>query len=399
MNVPVSRRVHQLTTGIFSELAEKKRAAKALGQDVIDLSIGSPDLPPPAEVQKALVENVKDGSQFGYTLRGLPEFHEAAADFYYRRYGVQVMAETEVLQLMGSQDGLAHLATALLNPEDAVLVPNPGYPIYEASVHISGAQLIPMPLQKENGFLPDLKSLAEQDLSRVKLMILNYPGNPVTALANREFFVELVAFARRHNIVVAHDFAYSELVFDGKRPLSLLSIPGAKEVAVEFNSLSKTFNMAGCRIGYVMGNQHIIGLLGRLKSHIDYGIFEPIQRAGIAALRSSHTVLDRLVQQYEQRRNTLIGGLHEAGWPVPRSEATMFVWAPIPNLVGRQAPWTSREFSFDLLETTGVAVTPGNAFGSLGEGYVRIALVQPEQRLAEAAARINLFLDRARAAK
>lgn len=386
MDFEGSRRIRQLTTGIFSEVASRKQAVKASGRTVIDLSVGSPDLPPSQRVQDALAKGVRDGTAYGYTLFGLPEFHSAVTDFYRRRYQVDLDPQTEVLQLMGSQDGLAHLALALLDEEDAVLVPNPGYPIYEASVTIAGAQIIPYPLLESNGFLPDLDSLEQQDMSRVRLMIVNYPGNPVAALANASFFERLVAFAKAHDIMIAHDFAYSELVFDGIRAPSLLATPGAKEVAIEFNSLSKTFNMAGCRIAYAVGNPQMLNLLGRLKSHIDYGVFEPVQRAAITALQGPDEHFTNLVAIYEKRRNALVDGLHRAGWPIQSPQATMFAWARIPG------GWTSREFAFRLLDETGVAVVPGIAFGSMGEGFVRMALVQSESLLSEAAQRMGDFL-------
>ena len=387
MKIAASEKLKKLTTGIFTELADKKKDALKRGKDIIDLSVGSPDMTPSAYVVDALLEYSKDVTKYGYTLKGIDEFHEAVAHFYKQRYDVNLHPHEEVLQLMGSQDGLSHLATAIVNPGEYVLVPDPGYPIYEASVALAGGIVYPMPLLEENQYLPKLDKIPQEILQKTKMMIISYPGNPVTALANAAFFEEVVAFARKYNILVAHDFAYSELIFDQHEKLSFMSIPGAKEVGIEFNSLSKTFNLAGCRIGYVVGNPEAISILAALKSHIDYGIFYPIQMAAVTALTSDYTALDNQAREYEKRRDILLTGLAKAGWQVAKSPATMFVWAKIPS------GWTSREFAFELIEKAGVAVVPGDAFGQLGEGYVRMALVQAPEKLAEAAERIQQFLE------
>lgn len=386
MNLFGSEKVQKLTSSIFQEVANRKQEAIARGKEVIDLSVGSPDFPPPSFIVDTLVEYAKDPSKYGYTLRGLTEFNEAVSYFYKERYSVNLDANTEVLQLMGSQDGLAHLAMAMINQGDYVLVPDPGYPIYEASVSIAGGEIFPMPLLEENNFLPKLEEIPLDVLQKTKMMIISYPGNPVTALADHSFFEEVIQFAKLHNILVVHDFAYSELIYDGNPKISFLSIPGAKEIGIEFNSLSKTFNMAGCRIGYVVGNQKAIEILASFKSHIDYGIFYPIQKAAIKALTSDYTFLQEQAMQYEIRRDALISGLEKSGWQVTKSPATMFVWAKIP------AGWNSREFAFELIDQAGVAVIPGDAFGKQGEGFVRIAMVQSPERLTEATERIQKFL-------
>jgi aspartate/methionine/tyrosine aminotransferase len=319
-------------------------------------------------------------------LKGTAEFNEAVCHFYKERYSVQIDPAKEVLQLMGSQDGLAHLATAMIDPGDYVLVPDPGYPIYEASVTLAGGILYPMPLKEENRYLPQLDQIPLEILKKTRMMIISYPGNPVTALADEDFFERVIEFAEQHNILVVHDFAYSELIFDDHPQISFMSIPGAKEVGIEFNSLSKTFNMAGCRIGYAVGNEQALNILATLKSNIDYGVFYPIQKAAEVALASEYSTLSVQKREYEKRRDTLITGLEKSGWKVPKSPATMFIWAKIPS------GWTSRTFAFELIEKAGVAVIPGDAFGKLGEGYVRIALVQPPDVLAEAAERIQGFL-------
>lgn len=381
-----SHRLLPLAAGIFSELHEHKGIARASGHNIIDLTVGSPDLSPPKAIMEALAGYAEDKANYGYTLTAIPSFLAAVADFYNKRYGVELNPLREVVQLMGSQDGLAHLALALLNPGDHVLVPDPGYPIYSASVQIAGGQTYPMPLLAEHGFLPQLETIPLEILRRTRFMILSYPGNPVTALASQEFFEKAIAFARQHEILIVHDFAYSELVFDGVRPVSLLSLPGAKEVSIEFNSLSKTFNMAGCRIGYAVGNETALRALGLLKSHIDYGVFYPIQKAAELALQSDFRELDTLANTYQNRRDALVSSLSQAGWQVQSPPATMFVWARLPE------GWSSRGFAFQLLNETGVAVTPGDAFGTNGEGYVRMALVQSEDQLREAAEKIGRFL-------
>jgi LL-diaminopimelate aminotransferase len=386
MNLIASDKMKNLTTGIFTELANKKQDALNKGIDVIDLSVGSPDLPPPTFVVETLVKYSQDTTKYGYTLKGIAEFNEAVATFYRKRYSVNLDPTSEVLQLMGSQDGLSHLATAIVNPGEYVLVPDPGYPIYEASVTLAGGLVYPMPLLEENQFLPKLDEIPQDILKKTKMMILSYPGNPVTAMANEAFFEEVVSFARKNNILVVHDFAYSELIFDRHPQISFMSVKGAKEVGIEFNSLSKTFNMAGCRVGYVVGNKEAINILASLKSHIDYGVFYPIQKAAATALTSDYTVLQEQVKEYEKRRDLFITGLENAGWKVAKSPATMFIWAKIPS------GWTSRQFAFALIEKAGVAVVPGDAFGQQGEGYVRMAIVQSPEKLTEAAKRIQRFL-------
>jgi LL-diaminopimelate aminotransferase len=386
MKIVPSKKTQNMATSIFTELADKKREAMKKGIEVIDLSVGSPDMPPPANVVDTLVQYSKDTTKYGYTLRGIHEFHEAVGYFYKQRYGVELNPTTEVLQLMGSQDGLSHLATAMIEQGDYVLVPDPGYPIYEQGVMIAGGSIYPMPLLEENNYLPKLTQIPLEVLHKTKMMIISYPGNPVTALASKEFFEEVVEFAKKYNILVVHDFAYSELIFDDNPQISFMSVEGAKEVGIEFNSLSKTFNMAGCRIGYAVGNEEALRIFASFKSNIDYGVFYPIQMAAVSALTSDFNVLREQLKDYERRRDILIAGLEEGGWEVAKSPATMFVWAKIP------AGWTSRKFAFELIEKAGVAVVPGDAFGAQGEGYVRMALVQSPEKLANAAKRIQKFL-------
>ncbi|OYD08815.1 aminotransferase class I/II-fold pyridoxal phosphate-dependent enzyme [Paludifilum halophilum] len=382
MDIQASNHIQQLRRGIFNEILDEKRRLEKEGKSLIDLSIGSPDLPPPDFVTEIIQHASKD---YFYTMGAIPTFNGKVADFYNDRYDVKLHPESEVLQLIGSQDGLAHLATAMINPGDYVLVPDPGYPIFEVGVRIAGGQPYPLPLTEENDYLPRLDRVPQHILNRAKMMILNYPANPVTATADRSFFKEVVRFAQKYNILVVHDFTYSELVFDGKRGISLLSVPGAKEVGVEFNSFSKTFNMAGCRIGYMAGNEKVLNIMETMMSHTQYGIFYPIQKAAEAALTRGFDFMEQQVNTYQSRRDVLMDRLNQAGWPLSKPPATMYVWTRTPG--GRD----SMDFTFRLMREAGIVVTPGKAFGPEGEGYVRISLVQPEDQLAKAAERINRF--------
>jgi LL-diaminopimelate aminotransferase len=381
-----SKRASSFKTLIFSELAAYKRAKQQTGASLIDLSIGSPDLGPPSFIMESLSMSVRDPLQYGYTLQGSPTFNQAVAH-YYKKFNVDLNPDTEVIQVTGSQEGLVHLPMIYAEEGDLILVPDPGYTAYEAGVLMSGAALYRMPLKEEAAFLPDLEAIPEDVASRAKMMILNFPGNPVPALATEAFFKEAIGFAKKYNIIIVHDFAYCELVFDQHQPISFLSIEGAKEVGVEFNSLSKSFNMAGCRIGYVTGNSEVIQAFRRLKSNLDYGIFAPLEQAAIQALLNGEAFAEENRRLYQNRRDVFINGLREAGWVVDPPKASMFVWARIPK------GWTSMDFAFSLIDKAGVVVTPGNAFGAHGEGFVRIAMVQPEEVLLEACQRIKIALE------
>lgn len=374
--------MNDFQTSIFSELADYKKQKIQEGKELIDLSIGSPDLPPPDFVIEELQKNVKDSSQYGYTLTGTAELHQAITNYYQRQFHVSLHPNDEVLTVMGSQDGLVHLPMVLANPGDTILVPDPGYTAYDAGISLAGALPFKMPLKEENHFLPDLTKIPKSVRENTKVMILNFPGNPVPALATKEFFEEVVQFAKKNQIVILHDFAYSELYYEDK-PISFLSVKGAKEVGVEFNSLSKSFNMAGCRIGYIVGNAQVINGLNRLKSNLDYGIFLPVQKAAIAALNNSNQFSEQLRSIYKQRRDSLVSGLNGLGWEVEPPKASMFVWAKVPK------PFTSTQFAYKLIDEAGIVVTPGNAFGSEGEGYVRIALTQNAEVLEKAIARLK----------
>ncbi|MEV5026009.1 aminotransferase class I/II-fold pyridoxal phosphate-dependent enzyme [Paenibacillus sp. LPE1-1-1.1] len=391
-----SNRLSQLGSSIFAEVAAWKRSAAESGLDIIDLGIGSPDQPPSPTVRQALSEAALRRDMYAYPAvkSGLP-FRDHAAKWMKHRFNVELDAASEIVTLLGSQDGLAHLAMALCDPGDMALLPNPGYPIYAGSLALAGVEAMLMPLKEENGFMPDLDAISDADWDRATFILLNYPNNPISAVADVAFFERLIDKARRHGVLVVHDLAYSEMGFDGCEPPSILEVPGALDQAVEFHSLSKSFNMAGCRIGFLAGNKTAVGALRELKANIDYGVFDPVQEAGIAALKEAiaGAELPKAGKLYEQRRNTFIEAIRAEGWQVAAPKATMFVWAPLPPMQwSQEEPWTSRRISQEMLRQTGVVVVPGEAFGSEGEGYVRIALVESEKRLIEAAKRIGSFI-------
>jgi LL-diaminopimelate aminotransferase len=371
-------------TSVFSELAQYKRQQLEAGKTITDLSIGSPDLPPPPFIIESLTKHVQNVDLYGYPLHGIDRFHQAVQQFYQKNYKVTLNTENEILQLMGSQDGLVHLPMTLLNEGDTMLVPDPGYPAYEAGATMAKAKMYAMPLQKENDFLPDLDQIPKDIAKKAKLMVLNFPGNPVPALASKEFFKNVVQFAKENSILVIHDFAYSELVFDNGKAVSFLEIDGAKDVGVEFHSLSKSFNMAGCRVGFLCGNEKVIETLKMLKSNLDYGVFLPIQHAASDALLYGEQFLKENNERYERRRNVLVDGLRRIGWNVDKPKASMFIWTEVPH------NYTSKQFVYELMDRAGVVVTPGSAFGAHGEGYVRIALVQDEKQLRETVERIKV---------
>ncbi|WP_078410418.1 LL-diaminopimelate aminotransferase [Priestia abyssalis] len=378
MNIQLSKRMEAFGPSIFSDLANCKQKKIAEGAQMIDLSIGSPDLPPPPFVMEALTQAAEDKSNYGYTLKGTAEFHEAVAHYYEQHNDVTLDPKKEVMLMMGSQDGLVHLPMAFADPGDLILVPDPGYTAYATGIAMAGAKMHLMPLLPDHQFLSDLDSIPEETAKQAKMMILNFPGNPVPAMANEAFFAKVISFAEKYNILVIHDFAYSELYYDGNKPISFLSVPGAKEVGIEMNSLSKSFNMAGCRIGYAIGNEHAIGALTRFKSNLDYGVFLPVQKAAIAALRNGADFCKESRDIYQKRRDMLVDGLGALGWHVEKPAGSMFVWAKIP------AGWNSLDFAYALMDQANVVVTPGHAFGPTGEGYVRIALVQPEEIIQKA---------------
>ncbi|WP_020617575.1 aminotransferase class I/II-fold pyridoxal phosphate-dependent enzyme [Paenibacillus daejeonensis] len=389
-----SERLKHLGSAIFAEVGRWKAEARAAGIDVIDLGIGSPDLPPAELLREELSRQALRVDRYGYpTSRGNTAFLQQASDWLAHRFGIAMDPEHELLALMGSQDGLAHLALAITNPGDKVLLPDPGYPIYAAGAALAGVEPIYYPLREQTDFLPDLDGITEEQWREAAYMIVNIPGNPVSAVADLPFFERLLATARKYNVLIVHDLAYSEMAFDGWQPPSILQITGASDIAVEFHSLSKSFNLAGCRIGFLAGNREAVGALADLKANIDYGVFEAVQHTAIAALKAD---MERGSQPpvgalYQARRDRFAAALREEGWEITLPRATMFLWVKIPVLDGGTR-WTSRQISREMIMQAGVAVIPGDAFGKEGEGYVRIAIVEQEERLVEAARRIGRFL-------
>ena len=369
-----AKRMDQFGEGVFSRLAEMRKQRVAQGKNVIDLSIGAPNIPPDKRIMEAMAKAVMDPGNYVYAISDTKAMLDAVATWYKRRYKVELQADKEICSLIGSQDGLAHIALSILDPGDLMLVPDPCYPIFADGPKLAGAELYYMPQKKEHNYVIQLQDIPEDVARRAKLMLVSYPNNPTAAMAPREFYEELIEFAKKYDIIVIHDNAYSELVFDGATWGSFLELPGAKEVGVEFNSLSKTYGLAGARIGYCVGNEQVVGMLKTLKSNIDYGMFLPIQAAAIEAISGNQDIVAETRAAYERRRDVLCDGLIEAGWQMDKPPGTMFVWAPIPAKYA-----TSEEFVKDLLDKTGVLVTPGSAFGPSGEGYVRMALVQSEE--------------------
>lgn len=390
MQMPAVR-LGSLGASVFTEMDDLKRELEKQGRSLINLSIGSPDRVPDLRIRKVLSQGVLEGNQYGYTLtRGTEEFREVCAQWYKDRFGVVLNPETEVLPLMGSQDGLAHIFLAYIDPGDLALIPDPGYPIYSAGLWLAGGKKAALPLLEENGFLPDLSKIDPGLARQAKLMFLNYPNNPTAAVASLKFFEEVVEFALKYNILICHDAAYSELAFEGFKPVSFLQAQGAKDVGIEFHSVSKTYNLAGARLGFVVGNSQVIGTLSRLKSNIDYGVFAPVLAAGAYALGNAQSSIQENQEAYQRRRDLLISGCASAGWEMPVPRGSMFIWAPVPT------DQDSFSFARDLAREAGVIVVPGIAFGDHGEGFVRIAMVQDERVLQEAVLRIGRFLTQRR---
>lgn len=384
-----ANRMNQFGEGVFSRLAVMRKNRLAQGKEVYDLSIGAPNIPPTKRIMEVMAEAVMKPSNYVYAINDTQQLLEAVAQWYKRRYDVELNPETEICSLLGSQDGLSHIALSILDPGDIMLVPDPCYPIFADGPRIAGAELYYMPLQKENDYVIQLQDIPEEIARKAKFMLVSYPNNPTAAMAPESFYHEVVAFAKKYDIIVLHDNAYSELVFDGQSCGSFLSIPGAMEVGVEFNSLSKTYGLAGARIGFCVGNKEVVGMLKTLKSNMDYGMFLPIQAAAVEALTGNQAVVAETRAAYEHRRDVLCDGLIKAGWHMEKPAGTMFVWAPIPD-----SYQDSESFVADLLDKTGVLVTPGSAFGPSGEGYVRMALVQSEdtmKKIVEAVAASGIF--------
>ncbi len=387
MEFQLSKRIQALPPYLFVELDRKKADAVARGVDVIDLGIGDPDLPTPDFIVEKMREAVANPAYHRYpSSQGMERFRESAAAWMKRRFGVECDPGSQICCIIGSKEAIAHFPLAFVDPGDVVLVPTPGYPVYHIGTLFAGGETYYMPLLPENGFLPDLDSIPADVFRRTKIMWLNYPNNPTAALATQTFFEKVVALAREYGFIVCHDAAYSEMTFDGYSAPSFLETPGAIEVGLEFHSLSKTYNMTGWRIGFVAGNPELVAAMKKVKSNVDSGQFEAVQEAACAALDSDQSCVEEMRAIYTERRDTLVEGLRSAGLDAPSPKATFYVWVPVPE--GQ----TSAGFSSLLLEEAGIVSTPGNGFGEPGEGFVRMALTVPRERLEEAVERVRRVL-------
>ncbi|SHK49481.1 LL-diaminopimelate aminotransferase [Thermocrinis minervae] len=382
-----SDRIKALPPYLFAQIDRKKKEKIAQGYDVIDLGVGDPDMPTPEPIVKAMQKAVEKPEHHRYpSYEGMYSFRKAVADWYKRRFGVDLDPEKEVIALIGSKEGIAHFPLAFVNPGDIVLCPDPAYPVYKIGTIFAGGVPYIMPLREENNFLPDFRSIPKDVLKRAKIVWVNYPNNPTSAVATKEFYKELVDWAKENNLIVASDLAYSEIYFDGYKPPSILEVEGAKEVAIEFHSLSKTYNMTGWRIGFAVGNAKLIEGLGKVKTNVDSGQFQAIQEAAITALSMPEEEVQRIRDVYWERRKTMVEALRKAGLEVVDSKATFYLWVKVPK------GYTSAQFVEKLLDEKAIVCTPGSGFGEYGEGYFRISLTVPTQRLLEAAERIKSLI-------
>lgn len=370
-------------SNIFNQLDDKKKELAARGVDVINLSIGTPDFQPDRHVMQAVSEAALDPDNYKYSINDTDALVGAVQNWYDRRYGVKLDAD-QIMTVCGSQEGIAHVAFPFVGEGDLVLAPDPGYPIFTFGPMMTGAEIGLYPLYAEKGWILDFADIPDDVADRAKLMVVSYPNNPTTAVADVDFYKELVAFAKAHDIIVLHDNAYSDLVMDGKKGISFLSIPGAMDVGIEFNSLSKTYNLTGMRVSFAVGNREVIRKFHDFRSQIDYGMWFPAQAGAVAALNGPQDIVRANRIGYQQRRDALCGGLRSIGWDVPDSAGTMFVWAKIPAGFA-----SSAEFVLELMDKTGVICVPGESFGEMGQGYVRFALVVPPERMEEAVKRID----------
>lgn len=382
-----ARRIESLPPYLFAEIDKKVAAKREQGVDVISLGIGDPDQPTPSHIVDALCEQGRNPANHRYpSYFGMPEFRRAAAGWVQRRFGVAVDSDTEVLPMIGSKEGIAHIFLAFVDPGDVSLVADPGYPVYNTGTLLAGGTPHFMPCVEGNDFLPDLVAIPPDVAARSKIMFIGYPNNPTSAVATENFFADVVAFAKDHDVVVVHDNAYSEIAYDGYKPPSFLETPGARDVGVEFHSLSKSFNMTGWRIAFAIGNEKVLEALGRVKTNIDSGIFNAVQYAGMAALEGPQDCVTRMCEIYQRRRDMLMPVLADIGLTARTPKATIYVWVKVPN------GHTSASFATHVLEKAGVIVAPGTGYGPSGEGYVRISLTIADDRLAEALERIRRSL-------
>jgi LL-diaminopimelate aminotransferase len=381
---PLSTRIKDLPPYLFAELDRKKEEVRARGVDIIDLGVGDPDRPTPKHIVDRMKRETAVPANHQYpSYEGLLSFRSAAANWYRRRFGVSLDPSSEVVTLIGSKEGIAHFPLAFVNPGDRVLVPDPGYPVYHIATLFAGGRPHFVPLLRENGFLPDLDRIPRPVLAKAKILFLNYPNNPTSAVADRKFYRKVLRFAEEHDLIVAHDVAYTEIYFDAKKPMSILELPGAKKRCIEFHSLSKTYNMTGWRIGFAVGNPELVAGIGKVKTNVDSGVFQAVQGAGIEALTSGAEITDAIRRTYRERRDILVPGLRALGLDPVEPRATFYVWIPVPK------GYTSASFCSHLLEEAGIVTTPGNGFGKSGEGYIRIALTKEKGRIREALSRMQ----------
>lgn len=384
MDVKWASRIRELPPYLFAEIDLKVNELKSKGVDVIDLGIGDPDIPTPSNIIGALKSAADDPENHRYpSYAGMLSFREAVSQWYENRFSVTLDPQSEVLTLIGSKEGIAHAPLAFIDPGDVVLVPNPGYPVYRVATTFAGGIPYDMPLLRENNFLPDLDSIPADILRKAKMMFLNYPNNPTTAVTDEGFFRRVVDFASQNEILVCHDAAYTEVAFDGLTPPSFLQVDGAREVGIEFHSLSKTFNMTGWRIGSCVGNEKAVAGLGKIKTNIDSGAFQGIQYAGIEALNTYTLGIEERIKVYQERRDIFCRGLEEVGLNYYPPKATFYVWIKVPE------GWSSKDYASRILTEAGIVVTPGNGFGDYGEGYIRVSITIAKQRVIEAVQRLK----------
>jgi LL-diaminopimelate aminotransferase len=382
--IEVATRIKTLPPYLFAAIDKMKQEAIARGVDIINLGIGDPDLPTPAPIIESLAKAAQDPKHHQYpSYEGMLSFRKAVAGWYKRRFNVTLDPIDEVLTLIGSKEGIGHIHLAFVDPGDLVLVPSPGYPVYPVGTSFCGGTSHFMPLTKANGFLPDLGAIPKDVAKKAKLMWLNSPNNPTSVIMTKDYFKRAIEFAQNNQIIICHDAAYSEIYYDGKRPVSFMEVEGAKDVGVEFHSLSKTYNMTGWRIGFVVGNKTVLAALGKVKSQLDSGVFEAVQDAGITALGLDDSVTDGIRRIYQERRDTIVPGLKKLGLDVEMPPAAFYIWVTVPK------GYTSTSFTAHLLEKAGIVTTPGNGFGAPGEGYIRMTVCTTKERLAEAVERIK----------